>query len=123
MARENCQQIKEENEQPFQVEVVESKDGDDDEQNTIKNIEKILHVMGLTTNIPGSAESSLRNLNKEIGLDNLINAHLEDLFCHYDKTVFKSDKPDNQEDAKDNPDEKLRWFPFKNKMVSFFSFS
>ncbi|KAA1116388.1 hypothetical protein PGT21_011633 [Puccinia graminis f. sp. tritici] len=116
MAREHCQQIEEENEQPIQVEVVESNGGDDEEQNTTNNIDKILHAMGLTANIHGSTESNRRNLKEEIGLDNLINTHLEDLFRHDYKTVFESDKPANQEGAKDDPDEQSRWFPFKNKM-------
>jgi hypothetical protein len=120
MAREHRQQIEEENEPPIQIEAVESDNGDEEEENTTYNIAEILHAMGLTANGPGSTESSRRNLHENIGLDDLINAHLEDFFRHDDETVFESDEPADPEDAIDDPDEQSRWFPFKNKMVSFF---
>ncbi|KAA1089269.1 hypothetical protein PGT21_012282 [Puccinia graminis f. sp. tritici] len=116
MAREHRQQIEEENKPPIQIEAVESDNGDEEEENTTHNIDEILHAMGLTANGPGSTESSRRNLHENIGLDDLINAHLEDLFRHDDETVFESDEPADPEDAIDDPDEQSRWFPFKNKM-------
>jgi hypothetical protein len=57
------------------------------------------------------------NTDKEFGFEDFVNAELEEILCQEDDAMYGG-KPN--EVVQEDPVERSRWFPFKNKMVSFY---
>ncbi|KAI7963819.1 hypothetical protein MJO29_004246 [Puccinia striiformis f. sp. tritici] len=79
------------------------------------NLQEDLDAIDLAVRMLGSDDGGDGNLGDEMEVGDLINAHLEDLLRREDEGLFEG--PTNEDDNENDPVERLRWFPFRNKMV------
>ncbi|KAA1064902.1 hypothetical protein PGT21_018913 [Puccinia graminis f. sp. tritici] len=113
MARAQRERIEEEREETNpQQEVQDNMDNEEDEDTY--DIQADLDAMGAAARFLLPNESSDINLNDEIGLDDLIDAELENILRNEDTVTF--DGLADEDDRDNDPVENSRWFPFRNKM-------
>ncbi|KAI9619517.1 hypothetical protein H4Q26_014282 [Puccinia striiformis f. sp. tritici PST-130] len=91
----------------------------EEESKTKKNQRKDLDAMDRVARLLVSDDKDDSNGDVEIEVEDLIDAHLEEILRQEDVRLFEgqTDEDENENENEINPVERLRWFPFKNKMV------
>jgi hypothetical protein len=102
----------------------ESSLSEDSQQRDTYDVEEDLEAIESTARNPEADVFRIVNLDAETGLNDLINAELEEILQREDEAVFEGTTDEggntsNPGEQSNDPGERSKWFPFKNKMVSF----
>ncbi|PLW11248.1 hypothetical protein PCANC_20315 [Puccinia coronata f. sp. avenae] len=99
----------------------ESSLSEDSQQRDTYDVEEDLEAIESTARNPEADVFRIVNLDAETGLDDLINAELEEILRREDEAVFEGTTDEggntsNPGEQSNDPGERSKWFPFKNKM-------
>ncbi|POW05893.1 hypothetical protein PSHT_10588 [Puccinia striiformis] len=119
---ERVEDEKEPEESAPQQEVLDNETNE--ERNETHDVQEDLDAMDRVARLLVSDDKDDSNGDVEIEVEDLIDAHLEEILRQEDVRLFEgqTDEDENENENEIDPVERSRWFPFKNKMVSQFVF-
>ncbi|KAI7965365.1 hypothetical protein MJO29_003463 [Puccinia striiformis f. sp. tritici] len=113
---ERVEDKKEPEESAPQQEVLDNETNE--ERNETHDVQKDLDAMDRVARLLVSDDKDDPNGDVEIEVEDLIDAHLEEILRQEDVRLFEgqTDEDENKNKNEIDPVERSRWFPFKNKM-------